>query len=159
VQNTRLVYQTPLFVFWNIRRWAVEILCRVLGWPFATDHLNKDVLSRNGDISSQMVTNEDELLKILQAHGEQFLGSFSLPQQTCNSRKRKRNPEIDSTQEKSWTLAVDENEDDDEEWKGIIGHSGVNTDKDLDLRLEMEGGMVLSFGALKHSLTASRTRT
>lgn len=85
---------------------------------------------------------EDELLNILQAHGEQFLGSFSLPEQMFNSRKRKGSPEVISARKKSWWSAVDEREnnevDDEEEWGGIIEHSAADGNEDFDVQPDVE---------------------
>jgi hypothetical protein len=83
-------------------------------------------------------SKDDELLKIIQVHGEKFLSSFSLPEQTFTPRKRKRNPEVISE------LSVDENksiDDDDEEWGGIIEHPAANGDKYLEIQPGIERSM------------------
>jgi hypothetical protein len=100
-------------------------------------------------------TKEDQLLKILQSHGEQFLSSFSFPEQTFKSRKRKRTPEIISAQKKSSRLIVDEKEsdeeeDEDDEWGGIIEHSTADGDEDLDIQPENEQGILRFHALLQH---------
>jgi hypothetical protein len=86
-----------------------------------------------------MADKEAELLKILQAHGEQFLDCFSLSEPTCIPRKRKRNPRIVSTQNKSSRPALD---DDEEEWGGITEDPVADRDEDLDVQSEIEHGVL-----------------
>lgn len=79
-------------------------------------------------------TNEDDLLKILQAHGQQFLDSFS--DKISGSKKRKINLSSSEPPRKKiqHIPSSTDNEDDEEEWLGIAGgsdharHSGSEDD-------------------------------
>lgn len=65
------------------------------------------------------MTDQDELLEILQAHGQQFLGSFSPPAVSSISlKKRKRN--VDAKPESRKITKVEPEEEEYEEWGGII---------------------------------------
>jgi hypothetical protein len=101
-------------------------------------------------------SKEGELLRLLEAHGEKFLSSFSFHEPTFTHRKRKRNSEIISA------LLVDENEsidgDDEEEWGGIIEHSAANRDENLDIQPGIECGLLTFRVFLECSLIASRYR-
>ena len=88
---------------------------------------------------------EDELLKILEAHGEKFLNSFSFPEHTFTSKKRKRNSEIISAFVVHENNSIDE-DDEEEEWGGIIEHSAPNGDENLDFQPGIERG-ILTFRA------------
>jgi hypothetical protein len=89
---------------------------------------------------------ENELLKVLQVHGEKFMSSFSLPEQSLKSRKHKRNSETITTKTKLRRLAAGGNksdEDDEEEWEGIVEHSAVGEHDHLDVQSEIEFGTLL----------------
>ena len=87
-------------------------------------------------------SKEDELLKILEAHGEKFLSSFSLPEQPCTPGRHKRNLEIISELSTDESKSIDE--DDDEEWEGIIEHSAANRDEYLDIQPGIKCSMLAS---------------
>lgn len=81
-------------------------------------------------------TNEDDLLKILQAHGQQFLDSFS--DETSDSKKRKINlSPLPPRKKIQHTPSSTDNEDDEEEWLGIAGGS----DYARQLGSEDDGGI------------------
>lgn len=96
---------------------------------------------------------EDQLLRILQAHGERFLGSFSLPEQISGSRKRKREPEI--SHEQFCRPSASKN-DLEEEWGGIVEHLVTHKGGSEDGQPEIaESGMLSRFSI--HSITVLTT--
>ncbi|KAG6813489.1 hypothetical protein H0H92_010514 [Tricholoma furcatifolium] len=60
--------------------------------------------------------DDQNLLEILQAHGQNFLNSFSLPTPISESKKRKRNDDVSTSSE---APKVDISYSDEEEWGGI----------------------------------------
>lgn len=65
---------------------------------------------------------DDELLRVLQRQGLEFLNSFSLP--NPNQKKRKRAIDDDNLTNKVSRAAQDgEESDSQDEWSGISGHS------------------------------------
>jgi hypothetical protein len=93
--------------------------------------------------------NEDDLLKILQAHGQQFLYSFS--NANSSSKKRKRivgRPEESSSHKKVITTPVIDDEDDGEEWGGITEEAGRVHEAESS-ESEEDGGTWL-FAMLSH---------
>ncbi|KAJ7700000.1 hypothetical protein B0H17DRAFT_273864 [Mycena rosella] len=75
-----------------------------------------------------MSTSDDDLLQILNAHGQQFLGSFSLPTPTTKKRKRADNSSRSAKIPKLQTPELDE-----EEWTGIqVEQSDFGEENDFE---------------------------
>ncbi|KAG5650211.1 hypothetical protein H0H81_000300 [Sphagnurus paluster] len=74
---------------------------------------------------------DPNLLDILQAHGQQFLNSFSLPHSNNNVKKRKRTPDPSKSPQNEPT----DNSDSTEEWTGIA---------EDDVALDISGSESLS---------------
>lgn len=79
--------------------------------------------------------DSDNLLNILQAHGQQFLNSFIAPSQTKLSNKRKRTETAPSSR-KSPKSSLADPEDSEEEWGGI---GEVKEREDIGFSSDIEG--------------------
>ncbi|KII94780.1 hypothetical protein PLICRDRAFT_33591 [Plicaturopsis crispa FD-325 SS-3] len=86
-----------------------------------------------------MSSDENDLLSILEAHGQQFLSAFSIPESTGKKRRRKLSDQDDSRQSKAPRKSEDSASDiEHEEWTGF-GASGSD-DEDESQRADDENG-------------------
>ncbi|KAF9247219.1 hypothetical protein BU15DRAFT_70053 [Melanogaster broomeanus] len=67
-------------------------------------------------VPDNIMEDEEELLSILQAHGQQFLSSFDI---STPSKRRTRAVRNEDTNLKRWKHSATEDPESDEEWKGF----------------------------------------
>ncbi|KAJ7781330.1 hypothetical protein B0H16DRAFT_1299412 [Mycena metata] len=82
-----------------------------------------------------MSASSDDLLQILNAHGQQFLSSFSVP--TPSSSKKRKSADTSSRPSKVPKLQPPEPEDDEEEWTGIQVEQS-ESEEDIEDEFEQE---------------------
>ncbi|GLB33721.1 hypothetical protein LshimejAT787_0106050 [Lyophyllum shimeji] len=100
------------------------------------------------------MTADQNLLDVLQAHGERFLASFALPDPTGGLKKRKR---LDTAQSPRKSPKIDSTSDAGEEWGGINEQNGeVGTDDD---ELDSQVGESEDFEQEDDDFTASSSST
>ncbi|KAL0949736.1 hypothetical protein HGRIS_009776 [Hohenbuehelia grisea] len=77
--------------------------------------------------------SDDELLKILERHGQQFLSSFDLPQSSGPrpTKKRRLSPSASAITHGALNSASDSHSDEDQEWHGF-GAASVSGSEDTD---------------------------